>query len=47
VHEKAVLMISVPMGVLAAAGLMPGSRAEALSDFLFLNTGRWWAGGAW
>ncbi|KAI3428699.1 hypothetical protein D9Q98_007523 [Chlorella vulgaris] len=38
VHEKAVLMISVPMGVLAAAGLMPGSRAEALSDFLFLNT---------
>lgn len=38
VHEKAVLMVSVPLGVLAAAGRLPGGRA-ALGDFLFLSTG--------
>lgn len=37
VHEKAVLMVSVPLGVLVAAGRMPGGRAAA-GDFLFLST---------
>lgn len=39
VHEKAVLMISVSLGILAAAGLMPGGGAAAMSQFFFLNTG--------
>lgn len=37
VHEKAVLMVAVPLGLLAAAGRMPGGRAAA-GDCLFLST---------
>jgi hypothetical protein len=42
VHEKAILMVTVPLGVLAAAGLMPRGRAAA-GYFLFLGTGEWLA----
>lgn len=37
VHEKAILMVAVPLGVLAAAGLMPAGCAAA-GDYLFLST---------
>ena len=37
VHEKAVLMVTVPLGVLAAAGLMPDAGAAA-AQFFFLST---------
>jgi len=40
VHEKAILMVTVPLAVLAVAGLMPNGSAAA-GDFFFLNTGRW------
>lgn len=49
VHEKAILMVTLPLGVLLAAGLAPGERP--LADFLFINTGGWvgrwwdWGGG--
>ncbi|KAL4420176.1 hypothetical protein ABPG77_008312 [Micractinium sp. CCAP 211/92] len=36
VHEKAILMVTVPLGLLAIAGLLPSSAAAG--DFLFLNT---------
>ncbi len=42
VHEKAILMVTVPLGLLAIAGLLPSSAAAG--DFLFLNTGAWWWG---
>lgn len=38
VHEKAILMVTVPLGLLAVAGLMPRGAA-AVGDFFFLNTG--------
>ncbi|PRW44369.1 putative dolichyl pyrophosphate Glc1Man9 c2 alpha-1,3-glucosyltransferase [Chlorella sorokiniana] len=37
VHEKAILMVTVPLAVMAAAGLMPDGR-RAAADFLFLST---------
>ena len=46
VHEKAILMVSVPMAVMAAAGLMPDGR-RAAGDFLFLSTGEHVQSGAW
>jgi hypothetical protein len=38
VHEKAILMVTIPLAVLVAAGLMPNGRAAA-GGFFFLNTG--------
>ncbi len=46
VHEKAILMVSVPMAVMAAAGLVPDGR-RAAGDFLFLSTGEPVQSGAW